>query len=144
MFYSLVRHMNRAFLALHTIAVSAALALCSLEVKESFGYAGHEPFAFTYERTSVAVLCGAFAVGQLFLVFRERLKVAVAVAFYPLGAALALATSLVARGSGKAWAPASPGEALMASLVGYSTVALLVAACAGMCVWSYQKGRRST
>src|SRR5512143_3997293 len=135
--------MNQAFRTLHALAVLAALALCIFELKESLGYAGHEPFAFTYERTTVAVLCGAFSAAQLFLIMKRRMTVAAAVAFYPLGAALALATSLVARASAKGWAPASPQEALTANLVGYSVVVLLVAACAGTCIWAYKKGQRN-
>lgn len=135
--------MRRAFVAIYIVGVLGAFALCLLELVVSVDYAGREPFAITYERVSVAVLCGAFAAGHLFLIKARRMVVAVAVVFYPLEVALALALSLVARGSAKGWAPASPQEALMANLVGYSVVALLLVACVGTCVWAYKKGLRN-
>jgi len=106
-------------------------------------YYGAEPFAFTYSRSAVALLCGSFAAAHLYLVASRRLTYSVALFFYPLCLLLGLASELVARGSAKGWAPATTTEAVWANLIGYSVLAALVAICATSCYRSFARGRRA-
>jgi hypothetical protein len=133
--------MSRVFLILHALGALAVLALCLVAASESVSYYGAEPFAFTYSRSSVALLCGSFAAAHLYLVASKRLTYLVALFFYPLCFLLGLATELVARGSAKDWAPASATEAIHANLIGYSVLAALVAICATSCYRSFARGR---
>ncbi|MGZ5054903.1 MAG: hypothetical protein ACXWAT_08165 [Methylobacter sp.] len=128
---------------LHVVAVLVVLAICLSAASDSFSYYGHEPFAFTYERSLVALLCGSFAAAHLYLVALKRLTTTVAVLFYPLCLILGLAASTVARGSGKDWAPASASEATYANIMGYGVIGLLVAACAASCYWAFVHSCRS-
>jgi hypothetical protein len=133
--------MSRAFLILHALGALVVLALCLVAASESVSYCGIEPFAFTYSRSSVALLCGSFATAHLYLVASRRLTYSVALFFYPLCILLGLATELVTRGSAKGWAPASTTEAVYANLIGYSVLAALVAICATSCYRSFARGR---
>jgi branched-subunit amino acid permease len=136
--------MRKVFAVLHALAVLAVLAICLLAAVDSVSYYGHEPFAFSYERNAVALLCGSFAVAHLYLVATKRITVSVALVFYPLCVLLGLATALVTRASAKGWAPGTTSEALVANAIGYGLVAVLVAASAASCYWAFASGRRNS
>jgi hypothetical protein len=134
--------MKRIFLILHALAVFASLSACLLAASDSISYFGQEPWAFTYSRSSVALLCGLFASIHLYLFISKQLTIPVALLFYPLFLALGLATNYVARASAKGWAPSSSSEAAFANVVGYGVITLLVIACASSCYWSISRNRR--
>lgn len=133
--------MKRTVFTLHALAVLAALGVCLVAASDSISYFGKEPWAFTYSRSAVALMCGSFATAHLYLFVSKQLTASVALLFYPLFLALGLATNLVARASGKGWAPASPSEAALANVVGYGVITLLVIACAASCYWSIPRSR---
>ena len=135
--------MSRVFLILHAVGTLAVLAVCLVAASESVSYYGAEPFAFTYDRSAVALLCGSFAVAHLYLLASKRLTYADALLFYPLCFLLGLTTEIVARGSAKGWAPGTATEAVYANFIGYIVLVALVAICVASCYWSFTRGRRA-
>ncbi len=135
--------MSRVFLILHVVGTLAVLATCLVAASESFSYNGAEPFAFTYSRSAVVLLCGLFAATHLYLLVSRRLTYAVALCFYPLCFFLGLVTEIVTRGSAKGWAPGTATEAVYANFIGYIVLAAFVTICATSCYWSFTRGRRA-
>jgi hypothetical protein len=135
--------MSRVFLILHASGALVIMALGLVAASESVSYYGAEPFAFTYSRSAVALLCGSFAAAHLYLLALKRLTHAVALSFYPLCLLLGVVAEVVARGSAKSWAPATATAAAYANFFGYSVLAALVVICVTSCYWSFTRGHRA-
>src|SRR5690349_10790447 len=117
--------MSVSFRALHAVLVVAVLATSVFEVGLAIHLYGNEYAALSYARVLPAVLCGSYALGQSLLLVKGRGTLAASALFYPLCILLALASSFVANGYGKHWAPSDATDALYANFVGFGGVAIL-------------------
>jgi hypothetical protein len=126
----------------HTIGVMLVIALCVLIARDLYIYYGNEPFSYTYERASVALLCSSFSLAHLWLIASKRLTTSMLLLFYPLCLALGIATALVTRSSAKGWAPSTQHEAFFANIIGYGVIGILVAASTASIYWSLTRTSR--
>ena len=92
-----------------------------------------------FEHLGVGLLCGTYSVMHLVRFRAGLLSVMSCVAFYPLFIVLSLLASAIIRGSVKAWAPDSPGEAFLNNIFGYT----LLIGVGALAIWScFPRGRR--